>query len=955
MTITLRYGPNEKMIELGGGSCPQIRPNVDVRPIFTDKGEPLVDMVADFEKPLPLDSDHYDGVFSKFMLEHISYPVLKNQLLKEIYRILKPGGRFVAVTPNTEAQLQWIQKNPNGWDGKDAFTATSEILYGSQDYSENAHKCFLSPGILTKLLTDAGFENVVIKAYGERSTDMCAECTKPVLQAKEKTDSIEGVSREELFDKHYFNGGQKVGGYAGEGYRDFLVHEITAQLILAEQPESVLELGTSRGYILKRLQDAGVHAEGIEISKHCYLTRACDGITQWDLCQTPWPFADKQFDLSTSTAVLEHIPEEFIDAVAAEINRVSKRGLHGIDLGEQDDGWDKTHCFPAGTLILYSDGSSKPIEDVNSDDIVLGVSPDGALVDSVVCCAKSRFAEEFISVTLSNGGTISMTEEHPVFVFKKGWTKAKDINSGDCVYVIEIKSESDRFCEKQLHDHELSRNGGSSECEMELATALCGFYPEPQKGEMGENGVERRGETHTQRQLCFGNERSDDGIVAKKEMERDHAYGSKNGLSSSIESGVPGSSETAEHVSRRVCIHCRNNRRGGFGFSAQSEKSAAREIDEEVRSSKAKEDRVSSAERIDGMQHRQEDDRFHSSEVRRNNLQKKPVATGHEPVDSLCSQYSRIQSVTDDSGYQAVHDNQAETCDGSGGLHQSSIVKRQECSTCGRRMEIVPQVEKVMSTQRVRRVGQPVYNLKTSTENYVANGILVHNCAFHNLPWWQHKLGETQKAVNKEAMETGSIPASYFTGDGKVKVNIGSHLHMFHHGWLNMDVVDLREYAHQNKYRFMRHDVLRGLPFATEDVDMIFSSHMLEHFTYADGLKFLRECRRVLKPGGLIRLIVPDCEKLMDECHQGTIRLQFAEISDGVENAKTEMQAFYELAMAHHLAMYDRETMFSMLEQAGFLPLPACFRGSDSVQMLKETVDGFPEISLYVEGRVPVV
>jgi predicted SAM-dependent methyltransferase len=55
-------------------------------------------------------------------------------------------------------------------------------------------------------------------------------------------------------------------------------------------------------------------------------------------------------------------------------------------------------------------------------------------------------------------------------------------------------------------------------------------------------------------------------------------------------------------------------------------------------------------------------------------------------------------------------------------------------------------------------------------------------------------------------------------------------------------------------------DIRNGLPFRSNSVDSIYSTHMFEHF-FADELKLLlHECVRVLKVGGGIRLIVPSLE-----------------------------------------------------------------------------------------------
>jgi SAM-dependent methyltransferase len=55
-------------------------------------------------------------------------------------------------------------------------------------------------------------------------------------------------------------------------------------------------------------------------------------------------------------------------------------------------------------------------------------------------------------------------------------------------------------------------------------------------------------------------------------------------------------------------------------------------------------------------------------------------------------------------------------------------------------------------------------------------------------------------------------------------------------------------------------DVRNGLPFPSNSVDSIYSTHMFEHF-YPDELqRLLQECLRVLKPGAGVRLIVPSLE-----------------------------------------------------------------------------------------------
>lgn len=57
-------------------------------------------------------------------------------------------------------------------------------------------------------------------------------------------------------------------------------------------------------------------------------------------------------------------------------------------------------------------------------------------------------------------------------------------------------------------------------------------------------------------------------------------------------------------------------------------------------------------------------------------------------------------------------------------------------------------------------------------------------------------------------------------------------------------------------------DLRRGIPFKDECFDVVYHSHLLEHIDRDAAVAFLTECRRVLKKGGIIRIVVPDLECL---------------------------------------------------------------------------------------------
>ncbi len=62
-----------------------------------------------------------------------------------------------------------------------------------------------------------------------------------------------------------------------------------------------------------------------------------------------------------------------------------------------------------------------------------------------------------------------------------------------------------------------------------------------------------------------------------------------------------------------------------------------------------------------------------------------------------------------------------------------------------------------------------------------------------------------------------------------------------------------------------RINILGGLPFLDASVTCIYSSHLLQSLTHAESLALLKECFRVLHPGGVLRVVVPDLELVVKD------------------------------------------------------------------------------------------
>lgn len=76
--------------------------------------------------------------------------------------------------------------------------------------------------------------------------------------------------------------------------------------------------------------------------------------------------------------------------------------------------------------------------------------------------------------------------------------------------------------------------------------------------------------------------------------------------------------------------------------------------------------------------------------------------------------------------------------------------------------------------------------------------------------------------------------------------------------WINVDF-------QSDKRAVIPMNIIEGLPFETSTFELIYCSHFIEHLHLDDAVKVLKEARRVLKPGGVIRLVLPDLEEIASE------------------------------------------------------------------------------------------
>lgn len=206
---------------------------------------------------------------------------------------------------------------------------------------------------------------------------------------------------------------------------------------------------------------------------------------------------------------------------------------------------------------------------------------------------------------------------------------------------------------------------------------------------------------------------------------------------------------------------------------------------------------------------------------------------------------------------------------------------------------------------------------------------------------------------------------------GELKLNLGCGRAVLP-GWINIDnspsvvlskipfakqllfklrILSLEQLENQWPKDIVWADVSRKIPYPDGRVDKVYSSHFLEHIEKEKGEAVLREVFRVLRKGGLFRLVVPDLafhaqrylKKISESDSVG--REPHDEFLFNIYGAYLESQRFG----ARHRYMYDWPTLRMVLEKAGFSRvLLQPYRKSLDPELA--SLDNRPEDSLHIDA-----
>lgn len=173
---------------------------VDLKPEFTRRNICLDEIISADLANLPLDDNFFDICTCLWVLEHLQEPAV---VLKEIYRVLKPGGWFLFVTPNTKSLLIILRRLFRGSLGN----LILENLYGRSEqevfptlYRANEVKT------LQYLLQESGFTKIALKPNYDPSYTSFGELTFRLSNFMDKLLSSLGS---QLTQSHLVGSAQK--------------------------------------------------------------------------------------------------------------------------------------------------------------------------------------------------------------------------------------------------------------------------------------------------------------------------------------------------------------------------------------------------------------------------------------------------------------------------------------------------------------------------------------------------------------------------------------------------------------------------------------------------------------------------------------------------------------------------------------------------------------------------
>jgi predicted SAM-dependent methyltransferase len=141
-------------------------------------------------------------------------------------------------------------------------------------------------------------------------------------------------------------------------------------------------------------------------------------------------------------------------------------------------------------------------------------------------------------------------------------------------------------------------------------------------------------------------------------------------------------------------------------------------------------------------------------------------------------------------------------------------------------------------------------------------------------------------------------------------------------GLLNNEQMDFIHFIQMNTIR--KADASKYIPLPDNSVEVLYSSHMVEHLDREEVKSFLSEARRILIKNGIIRIVVPDLRIMVDKYLANGDADEFIK-NTGLAHLRPktlyEKLCYVMIRKSLHRWMYDGPAVVRLLVSAGFRDL----------------------------------